>query len=155
MDVFLAALEQSAFASFLRTARWEYAAVNAAHIFGIALLVGGIVPLDLKLMGLWPSIERRVLARVLVPVAATGALLAVITGAMLFSIRAQDYASLGVLRLKLAIITFGLTAAVIAHIRFGLWLDRAPQASLAHVGIISLICWISALTSGRLIAFVM
>lgn len=154
MDALLAALEQSAPASYLRTARWGYAAVNAGHIFGIALLVGGILPLDLRLLGLWPGIERRALARVLVPVAATGFLIAVATGLMLFSVRAQEYASLTVLQVKLAIIAMGLLAALMAHVRYGLWLDRAPSGSLVHVGAVSLLAWISALACGRLIAFV-
>ncbi len=154
MDAILAALEQSALASYLRSARWEYAAVNAVHIFGIALLVGGILTLDLKLLGLWSGIERRTLARVLVPVAASGLLIAVVTGLVLFSVRAQEYASLTVLKMKLLIIAFGLLVAIMAHLRYGPWLDRVPDSSLAHVGAMSLIAWISALICGRLIAFV-
>ncbi len=154
MDAYLAAMEHWALASHLRTARWEYAAVNAAHIFGIALLVGGIFPLDLKLLGLWPNIERHTLVRVLAPIAATGLLIAASTGILLFSVRAQEYASLKILWLKLAIIAFGLLAAITAHLRHGLWLDRTPDASLIHVGLISLVSWTSALVCGRLIAFV-
>lgn len=154
MDAILAALEHSALATHLRAARWEYAAVSAAHIFGIAMLVGGILPLDLKLLGLWPGIERRTLARVLVPVAACGLVVAAMTGLVLFSVRAQEYALLTVLRLKLLLVVFGVLAAIIAHLRHGLWLDRRPQCSLQHVGAISLLTWLLTLTCGRLIAFV-
>lgn len=153
MDAVLAALEQSALAAHLRTARWEYAAVSAAHILGIALLVGAILPLDLKLLGFWRDIERRTLARVLVPVAASGLLLAAATGLMLFAVRAEEYASLTILSVKLAIVATGTVAALAAHLRYGLWLDRARGVSLAHVAAISLAAWISALVCGRLIAF--
>ncbi|KUO65728.1 MAG: hypothetical protein APF80_12625 [Alphaproteobacteria bacterium BRH_c36] len=154
MDAILAALEQSALAAHLRSARWEYASVNAAHILGIALLVGCTLPLDLKLLGLWPSVDRKMLSRVLVPVAAFGLLLAVITGMMLFSVRAQEYATLSVLRLKLSIIAFGFIMVIATHLRYGIWLDREPNVSLAHVGAMSLLAWISTLFCGRLIAFV-
>lgn len=154
MDAILAALEHSALATHLRAARWEYAAVSAAHIFGITMLVGGILPLDLKLLGFWPGIERRTLARVLVPVAACGLVVAAMTGLVLFSVRAQEYALLTVLRLKLLLVVFGVLAAIIAHLRHGLWLDRRPQCSLHHVGAISLLTWLLTLTCGRLIAFV-
>src|SRR5690606_26256279 len=103
MDPLLAALEATAFAQYLRGARWGYAAVNGTHLLGIALLVGAIVPLDLRLLGLWRGTPVAVLARVLVPVAATGLAVAVVAGALLFSIRAREYADLGVLQVKLVL----------------------------------------------------
>ena len=47
----LAGFEGNAFAAYLRGARWSYAAVSALHIFGIAALVGAVIPLNLKLLG--------------------------------------------------------------------------------------------------------
>jgi hypothetical protein len=148
------ALEQSPLAAYLRAARWEYAAVNAAHILGVAMLVGSILPLDLRLIGLWPSIERQSLARVLIPMAASGLMIAVLTGVMLFIVRAQEYATLSVLWLKLTFIVIGFLSAIVTHLRHGLWLDRVPNRSIAHVGVLSLVTWLSALVCGRLIAFV-
>ena len=80
MEALLAGLEATTVAQTLRTSRWLYAATNTAHIFGIALLVGAIVPLDLRLLGWWPDVPRQKLVRVLVPVAATGLALAVVAG---------------------------------------------------------------------------
>ena len=67
----LTALQELAPVAALRSARWTYAAVNAGHITGIALLFGAIVPLDLRLMGCFRQVPIRTLARVLVPVAAS------------------------------------------------------------------------------------
>ena len=50
-----AALEATALATGLRNSVWSYPLVNAAHILGVALLVGSIVPLDLRLLGAWRS----------------------------------------------------------------------------------------------------
>ena len=80
MQAFAAAVEASAVASFLRQSHWTYPAVNAAHLLGIALLVGAIVPMDLRLMGLWrPDVRLDTVLGLLRPVAAFGAGLAVLT----------------------------------------------------------------------------
>lgn len=153
MDVFLTALEASDIARALRGARWGYAAVNATHIFGIALLIGAILPLDLRLLGLWRSVPRAALVRVLVPVAAAGLAVAVSAGALLFSVRAAEYAGNGFLQAKLVLVALGAGAALLLHLRHGLLLEDASRTSLAGHAVVSLTCWIGALACGRLIAF--
>lgn len=153
MEAFLAALEGTAVAQALRVSRWGYAAVNAAHIFGIALLIGSVVPLNLRLLGLWRDVPRPMLARVLVPVAATGLALAVAAGLLLFSVRARDYAGLGVLQIKLTLVAVGILAALSAFRAVGTLPDAAGSASLRAHAVVSLACWLGALVCGRLIAF--
>ena len=89
----LGAIEATGIAQFLRASRWGYAFVNGAHILGIALLIGAIVPLQLRFLGLWQTVGRVALARVLVPVAAGGLALAVTAGGLLFAVRAREDAS--------------------------------------------------------------
>ena len=108
MEAFLAAVEATAAAQYLRASRWGYAVVSGAHILGIALLVGAILPLNLRLLGFWRSIPRANLLRVLVPVAATGLVLAVLTGPLLFSVRAQEYAAVGFLQAKFVFVALEL-----------------------------------------------
>ena len=117
MDFLLAAMEASGPAQYLRFSRFPYAAVNGIHIFAIALLVGSIVPLGLRLFGLWHDIPASVFHRVLSPVAASGLALAVLSGLVLFSVRASEYASLGVFRLKLMLILVGFTSAAFANMK--------------------------------------
>lgn len=153
MEAFLGALEATAIAETLRGARWGYAAVNASHIFGIALLVGATLPLDLHLLGLWRSVPRAPLVRVLVPVAATGLLIAVVAGSLLFIVRAREYAGIEFLQAKLALVTIGTLAALTLHRRHGRLLQRAAEATLVRHALLSMTCWIGALVCGRLIAF--
>ena len=153
MEALLAGLEGTAVAQTLRTSRWLYAATNTAHIFGIALLVGAIVPLDLRLLGWWPDVPREKLVRVLVPVAATGLALAVVAGGLLFSVRASEYAGVGFLQAKLALVAIGTLAALALHHAHGFLLDTASDRRLAGHAILSLVCWPTALLCGRLIAF--
>jgi hypothetical protein len=153
LEALLAALEMSSWAQHLRASRWGYAAVSTGHVLGIALLVGAVVPLDLRLLGVWRRPAVAELARILVPAAMTGLVLAMATGFLLFSIRAQEYAAVGVLQAKLALILLGTLSALAAHLRYGAGLERAGARELALHGAVSLGCWICALVCGRLIAF--
>ena len=153
MEAFLAALEGAAVARALRASRWGYAAVNAAHVLGVALLVGAIVPFQLRVLGLWPGVPRSQLARVLVPVAAAGLALAVAAGVLLFSVRAREYAGIGFLQAKLALVALGTLSALALHRAHGLSLETAGEARLVGHAVVSLACWLGALACGRLIAF--
>lgn len=150
----LAALAASDFATALRMSRWLYAGVNTAHVLGIALLVGAILPLDLRLLGLWRSVPRDALVRVLVPVATAGLALALAAGALLFATRAPEYAALTVFRIKLALVTLGAGSALLLHVRHGVRLQGAKRATLARAAALSMSCWLGALIAGRMIAFV-
>ena len=152
MEAVLDALVASAPAQWLRFSRWGYAAVNTSHVLGIALLVGAILPLDLRLLGLWRSVAVDALARVLVPVAATGLLLAAATGAFLFITRAPEYAAIDLFLVKVALIAVGVVHALSLHLGSGL--RNASDARLRAAGAASLSIWLTALVCGRLLAFV-
>jgi hypothetical protein len=153
MESFLAALEATGPAQYLRASRWGYAAVNGAHILGIALLVGAMLPLNLRLLGLWRSVPQAELIRVLVPAAIAGFTLAAITGFLLFSVKAQDSADIGFFRLKLALILLGVLSAAMLHRGYGLMLQGASRSRVRWHALISIGCWVGALACGRLIAF--
>jgi hypothetical protein len=150
-----AIIQATPVAQYLRTSRWGYAAVNTAHVLGIALLVGAILPLNLRLLGFWPGVPRGALVRVLVPAAAAGLLLAIVAGAFLFSARAEEYAALGVIWLKVAFIGLGILGALALHRAYGLELAQSSDARVAAHAVLSTVCWLGALVCGRLIAFVM
>jgi hypothetical protein len=154
VEWYLAALEATPAAQYLRGARWGYAAVSTAHVLGIALLVGAILPLNLRLAGLWRSVPLAALARVLVPVAAAGLALAIVAGALLFSVRAREYADLGVFQVKLVLVATGILAALALHRGFGMRLENAGRGRRCTHAIVSTTCWLGALVCGRLIAFV-
>ncbi|MCG8545782.1 MAG: hypothetical protein MJE12_16395 [Alphaproteobacteria bacterium] len=153
MDDVLTAFARSDVAAALRFSRWGYAAVNTAHVLGIALLVGAIVPFELRLIGFWRSVSRATLVRVLAPVAVTGLLLAVTTGLLLFSIRAPQYASNPFFLTKLILIALGAGVAAALHFVHGFRLESLSRARSVSVGVLSLTCWVGALIAGRLIAF--
>lgn len=154
METLLVAAEGSAVAQWLRFSRWGYAGINALHIFGVGLLVGSIIPLNLRLLGFWESVDRKSLIRVLSPSAAFGLSLAIVTGLVLFSVRATEYSALSILQFKLALIAVGAFAALALHFTSGALLVEASRDRLRLHAVISTVCWTGALLSGRLIAFV-
>lgn len=146
-------LFESGFVENLRYSRWSYALLNAAHIFGIGLLIGGILPLDLRLLGVWSRIPIPELSRILVPAAGIGLTTAIVTGVTLFSVRPADYISLGVFQTKLLLISIGAISAITLHIRHGWWLETAPKGQLVAAALVSMVCWTGTLIAGRLIGF--
>jgi hypothetical protein len=154
LDAAVQALAAWDLAQALRQSRYAYAAVNALHVLGIALLVGAILPLDLRLLGLWRGVAVRDLMQVLVPTAATGLLLAMATGGLLFAVRAPEYAALPIVYLKLGLVALGSSSAVLLHLRHGATLATASTPTLRRAAALSISCWLGALACGRLIAFV-
>jgi hypothetical protein len=155
----LTALQELAPVAALRSARWTYAAVNASHITGIALLFGAIVPLDLRLMGCFRQISIRALARILVPVAIFGLLVAVTAGALLFSIRAVQYAGTTLFQVKMALVACGIANALLVR-KATSWETQQnetgaiPPPRLRVAGALSIALWLSVIFCGRFVAFV-
>ncbi len=143
----------------LRSSRWTYAGVNAAHIAGLALLVGAIVQLDLRLMGWRRAVPIAALVRVLLPVAIGGLCLAIAAGLVLFSVRATEYAVLPLFWVKMGLVACGIGNAVLLH-RAVAWeaqqvrVDAPPPMRLRVAGALSILIWLSVLVCGRMLAFV-
>ena len=144
-------LETTSLAVALRGSGLAYPLVNALHVLGIALLVGAIVPLDLRLLGCWPERNLDDLMAVLRTTAAAGLLLALITGSLLFITDATDYSQSRVFRTKLALIILATGNAVLAS-RVG---GQFPPggARWTKIAAVSLVCWLSVLLLGRMIAY--
>jgi hypothetical protein len=146
----LAAIEASLLAQHLRASAWTYPLVSAAHILGIALLVGGIAPLDLRMAGLWRDLPIDRLASPLRAVAKAGAALAIATGLLLFSAGAGEYAPMPLFQVKLALIAAALCNAA---------LHAGPLEGLAAwrlraAGLLSLALWVAIVVCGRMLAYV-
>ena len=111
-----AALQETGVATALRQSFWVYPFVNAAHVIGLALLFGSIVPLDLRLLGVWRRVPLAAMSRILLPVALVGLLLAITTGPLLFSVRASEYVVMPLLWLKLALIACAIANALLLRL---------------------------------------
>lgn len=144
------------FAAPLRRSVWSYALVNAAHILGIGLLLGAILPLDLRLMGWRSGPPIATLAPFLSRVAATGLALAVVTGVMLLSVQPAEYLPMTAFRVKLLLIALALANLTALHLNPS-W--RAVKTGGPLTGkvrwaaAVSALCWLAVLVAGRAIGF--
>ena len=155
----LAALEATALARALRDSVWVYPLVNTAHILGVALLVGAMMPLDLRLLGVWRSVPLAPLWRVLTRTAGIGLGLATVFGTLLFISRATEYAASSLFLSKMLVVGVGTANALVVHtlmsaasVPMGSALEK-PPVRLQLAGGISLAAWLTALTLGRLVGY--
>lgn len=159
IGAWLAALEATTLAATLRGSVWIYPLVNTAHILGVALLIGAMIPLDLRLLGAWQSVPLAPLWRVLTRTAGAGLGLAIVFGALLFITRATEYAASGLFLSKMVVVAIG-TANALA-VRTLVPESIAPMQSAREMspvwvrlaGGLSLAAWLTALTLGRLVGY--
>lgn len=122
------------------------------HVLGIALLVGAIVLLDLRLLGMWRSVPVAVLGPPATRVAAAGLVIALLSGPLLLAVQATEYVANPFLYVKFAAILVGLLNVAALRL-MGDWTDDRLAGRRAVAGLVSLLAWLTALTAGRLIAY--
>ena len=137
-------------ALWLQQSGTTYLLVNTAHILGIGLLLGGILPLDLRLLGLFGRFPLEVLGPFLTRVAASGLAIALITGAWLFTVDPVEYFVNDAFRWKVVLLGAALANVAIQHRMTRDWnLSTGTKLSAA----LSLGLWMSVLLAGRWIGF--
>jgi hypothetical protein len=139
---------------WLQQSATAYLLVNAAHILGIGLLVGAILPLDLRLMGCFRHAPLEVLGPFLRRAAATGLAIAITTGLWLFSVNAAEYLANNAFRWKLALLVLAIFNITYQNLKRN---DRGLQSAAPSTRVaagISFCLWIAVLIAGRWIGFV-
>lgn len=153
----LQALQNSSFASALRSANTLYPFLNAFHILSFGLIVGAIGTLDARVLGLFRGFALDQLAPPLSRVAGVGVGFAIVTGVVIMSVQPVAYAQNPAFLLKLTLATLGIVNALVLHKRAA-WRDALARgeasASVKAQAAASLLIWIMAVIAGRWIAFV-
>jgi hypothetical protein len=157
---FMRWLEHSVLGDLMRdNGVWTYGVVNLVHIIGISMLFGSILVLDLRLLGAWPQIPLASLSRPTVRLAGIGFALAAVTGIGMLATKATDYIGNPFLFIKFPAIALGLFNIWLVH-RSPAWrahrdrdLTRAERRQLAGLAAVSLLCWTTALSAGRMIGY--
>jgi len=138
---------------------WTYGIVNLIHILGVASLFGAILVLDLRLLGTWRSISLTAITTPTVPMATIGFCVAATSGLGLLATKATEYVGNPFIYIKFSAIALGLLNVIILNF-LSAWkthkmraLSTREQRQLATVGGISLFCWLTAITAGRMIGY--
>ena len=155
----MGAIEASALGVAMRKSLWLYPAVEIVHITGIAILVGSILVLDLRLLGLSRTLPVRRLAAHVLPWTLASLLLIVPSGLAMFVAHASDFLTNPVFGLKMGLILLAATNAGIFHAGVfraaGAWdVEVMPPAAARAAAAASLALWVSVIACGRLLAYV-
>lgn len=150
------ALQDSSLGQVMRRSPALYPAAEILHIIGFVMLVGSIITLDLRLLGLGRSVGIQAMARLILPMARAGFLLAVCMGFLLFSADAAHVVRNPAFQTKVLLIALALANIAIAHSgtwrRVDDWRDDAPKGAKI-TALLSILFWLGIVSSGRLIAY--
>ena len=153
----MGAIEMSALGQAMRQSLWLYPAVETTHIIGLALLVGSIAVLDLRLLGLSRSLPVRRLAAHVLPWTLGSFLLILPSGLAMFAAHASDFISSNVFVLKMCLILAAGTNAAAFHVAVfpgaAAWDLDAPPPAVRAMAVLSLLLWISVIACGRMLAY--
>ena len=153
----LASLDQSAFAQWLLGSNsiWAYPTVLTLHTFGMMVLVGAALMIDLRLLGFGRAIPLGSMGR-LFGVMWGAFWLNLVTGTMLFIADATKRATQPLFLVKLTLVALGVVTIVL--IKRSMFDGRQEPlvitGSAKRLAIASLLLWCAAVTAGRLLAYV-
>jgi hypothetical protein len=156
IDPLLVAIQESAFANWVQATAYPY--VITLHSVGLALLVGLLVVIDLRVLGFGRGLPIPTL-RKLMTVIWIGFWTNFASGVMLFAIDAKKDFYSPLFRIKLASIAVGLILGSLIKRRV---LDREHEYAAADasalpaakvMAVFSLLSWAGAIVAGRLLAY--
>lgn len=130
---------------------WAYPALEVVHIVGIALLFGGLLVFELRVLGVGRELPQSQLARLTLLPALAGFGLCAATGLTMFSTQAGELLANPAFRIKLFLIVLAGANAAWFHVRGGL-AATGPMARLQCL--LSLGFWLAVIICGRWIAYV-
>lgn len=142
------ALEGLWLAQSMKHSTWLYPTVETMHIWGIGMLFGSVVIMDLRVLGFGHKLSLSDLSRLGVLVAFIGFGLAVLTGSLMFIAQASELISSRLFILKMCLIFLLLANAMILRIR------TITNGVSKVQALLSLIGWAIVIGMGRWLAYV-
>lgn len=134
----------------LQSHPWAYPALEIVHIFGIALLLGNLVLLELRVFGRAEVLPLQPLARLALGIALAGFGLAAGSGLLMFASQPVELLANRAFTLKMLLIFAAGCNAAWFHGRGSLALCDAPARAQL---VLSTLIWLAVLACGRWIAY--
>lgn len=160
LDSLLPHLEKSALSEAIRSlGTWSYAVINLVHILSVAILLGAIFILDLRLLGWRRHINFGDVSAMTLPFAWVGFFGAVVSGICMLSVNASEYVGNPFLIIKFAALfivllnAFLISKVSVWKLRSGVVPTGRTNIVLAAFGLVSLLCWLTVASAGRMIAY--
>ena len=129
---------------------WAYPVLEIVHIIGIAMLLGNLVLLELRVFGRGKNLPVADLARLSLGLALLGFSLAALSGGLMFATRPAELLSNRSFTLKMVLLFTAACNAGWFHARQSLEkLDFTARALM----VVSTLIWVAVVACGRWIAY--
>lgn len=139
------------FFATLKSSVWAYPALEVLHICGIALLLGNLVLLEMRVFGRGAELDVKVLASLSLGIAGVGFLLAAASGLLMFASQAAELLTNRAFTLKMMLLLLAACNAAWFHGRNSLGrLDSVARMQM----VLSSLIWLAVIACGRWIAYV-
>ncbi|TIR41806.1 MAG: hypothetical protein E5X64_07705 [Mesorhizobium sp.] len=152
MDWYLAGIEQLALVRALKASFVAYPIVNALHIMSIGALLTSVWLMDLRVLGAFRSLPYAAFIALLRRTAFAAFAGALVTGSLLFSVRASEYAAMPIFLTKMTLILLA-GANFLVFMRRAKGGDEPAGGTVTILAVLSLALWTSVLFAGRFIGF--
>ena len=139
------------FFAALKSSVWAYPALEVMHICGIALLLGNLVLLEMRVFGRGAQLDVKALASLSLGIAAAGFCMAAASGLLMFASQASELLTNRAFTLKMILLTAAGCNAAWFHGRASL--DKLDWVAKMQMVVSSLI-WLAVVACGRWIAYV-
>ena len=154
---FLVWLEETAFAEWVRSSLVGYPTVLTLHAIGMAIMVGLVFVIDLRLLGKFTGIPYSSLHR-LMNYAWIGFAINFISGLAIFTSQAVSYVDNTQYQLKMVMVLVGVVIAAyvqpILQREAADWEGGSPVPGMVPaLGMISIVMWLGTIVTGRFIAY--
>lgn len=134
----------------IATHPWAYPALEVVHIVGIALLLGNLLLLELRLWGAAAALPLRELARAALPLALAGFAIAAGSGLVMFAAAPGELLANRAFVVKLGLLLLAGANAGLFHARGSL---ARPDLWARAQTLLSIGLWLAVIACGRWIAY--
>jgi hypothetical protein len=136
--------------SALQSHAWAYPALEAVHIVGIALLLGNLVALELRVFGRAAALPVQPMARLSLSIALGGFTLAAASGSLMFATQPGELLANRAFVIKMGLLLVAGCNAGWFHARGSLRkLDALARVQM----LLSTVIWLAVVFCGRWIAY--
>ena len=130
---------------------WAYPMLEVAHILGIAMILGNLVLLEMRVFGLAADLSVESLARLSLALVGIGFSLAAASGLLMFATQAEELLANRAFTAKMLLLLLAACNAGWFHARRSLQrLDGVAKTLM----VVSTVIWLLVVTCGRWIAYV-
>jgi uncharacterized protein DUF6644 len=134
---------------FIAASVWTMPILETFHIMGLMFLLGAAFTLNLTVLGVGVRMPSDRLASQLLPWAASGLAIAIVTGIPMFMSAAPLYGNSGPFALKMTLLVSAIVLQTVIHNVRGMY--GSPVGRV--VACVTLVCWFGIAYAGRAIAF--